>query len=84
MTNEQRATEGDAASGRIYLEDFIEAVTRGVARANQDDVSGYGGPTYSPGGGGIFGIGVVLCPPSPSRERFRPTEASDHVISKDS
>jgi hypothetical protein len=41
--SEQTTTPTSAVPERIALEDFIEAVTRGVARAlaSNDDVSGY-------------------------------------------
>jgi hypothetical protein len=65
MTEQTEYTtpEAGAVPARIALEDFIEAVTRGVARAlaAQDDVSGYlahgglavqGSPT-APGGGSV-------------------------------
>jgi hypothetical protein len=55
MTDHTGQTTGQAgaAPARIELEDFIEAVTRGVARAlaAQDDVGGYAlrGQTGAPG-----------------------------------
>lgn len=63
---EHPATETGAAPGRISLDDFIEAPTRGLARpwATQDDVSGHILGAVSPLS---FGVGfVVYCPPPPS------------------
>jgi hypothetical protein len=64
MTNQTQptTTPTGAVPTRIDLEDFIEAVARGVTRAGhaQDDVGGYA--LVPPGPGPII-IGLVLRPP---------------------
>ncbi len=67
----QTPSQPGAAPARVELEDFIEAVTRGVARAlaAQDEVSGYslraqGGNPATPKIGGVpILIGIVYNPP---------------------
>jgi hypothetical protein len=63
---QQSSAEAGAVPARIQLDDFIEAVSRGVTRAleAQDDVSGYvisqpGGPRPVLGGGPIV-IGIYF------------------------
>jgi hypothetical protein len=65
----QTAAQPSAVPARIQLDDFIEAVTRGVARAlaAQDDVSGY---VQQPGGLSRsipqpIVIGIIAPPPAP-------------------
>ncbi|MGH2587248.1 MAG: hypothetical protein ACRDJE_20220 [Dehalococcoidia bacterium] len=66
---EQTPAQPSAAPARIQLEDFIEAVTRGVTRAlaAQDEVSGYalqsGGFTRSVANPTIL-IGIIAPPPT--------------------
>jgi len=61
---EHVTAQPDATHTRIDLEDFIEAVSRGVARAwaAQDDVSGYTFGTIAPLS---LGAGFVVYCPSP-------------------
>ena len=64
--SEQTASQAGAVPARIELEDFIEAVTRGVARALavQDEVSGYALRTGEVGGQvGSLGPPVSVRPP---------------------
>jgi hypothetical protein len=67
---EQTTSQPSAVPTRIYLEDFIEAVTRGVTRAlaAQDEVSGYalqpGGYTRSASIPPIV-VGIFAPPPTP-------------------
>ncbi len=73
---EQTTAQPSAVPARIELEDFIEAVSRGVLRAllAQEDVSGYAlaGPTAGPGtlptgrNEGMVLTGIVFIPPGPS------------------
>ncbi|MGD9891517.1 MAG: hypothetical protein AB7R89_17620 [Dehalococcoidia bacterium] len=79
---EQTTEQPGAVPARIDLEDFIEAVTRGVARAlaAADDVSGYAltNENPTPGTLPIFGqppifIGLVA-PPSGPRGPVVPRE----------
>jgi hypothetical protein len=62
---DQPTVQSGAVPARIDLEDFIEAVARGVARARaaQDEVSGYG--LYAiPKGAMVAGL-VISCPSPP-------------------
>lgn len=71
---QRTTTQTSTVPARIELEDLIEAVTRGVARAlaAEDDVSGYAyaGPGDRTSGlarliGGPLLIGIILNPPDP-------------------
>jgi hypothetical protein len=80
---EQTTAQATAVPERIALEDFIEAVTRGVVRAlaAADDVSGYGqiegipspGLPSKPGQPPIF-VGFVAPSPSGPSGPFVPRE----------
>jgi len=70
---EQTPTQPSAVPARIDLEDFIEAVTRGVTRAlaAQDEVSGYAlhlqGTQPHPGAAGpppVLTIGIIASAPT--------------------
>jgi hypothetical protein len=70
---EQTAAQPGAGPARVDLEDFIEAVTRGVTRAlaAQDEVSGYAAQLgrTTPNAGPIVGrppilIGIIAPPPT--------------------
>jgi hypothetical protein len=67
---EQTTTQPDAVPARIQLDDFIEAVTRGVTRAlaAQDEVSGYaarfGGTARPSIPNPTILIGIIAPPPT--------------------
>jgi hypothetical protein len=65
---EQTAAPSEAAPARIQLDDFIEAVTRGVTRAlaAQDEVSGYLAKTGPVRPGPVWGGFIVYPPTNPS------------------
>jgi hypothetical protein len=77
---EQTPAQPGAVPARIQLDDFIEAVTRGVARAlaAQDDVSGY---AQQPGGLSRsipqpIVIGIIAPPPAPVPDLADPAGSS--------
>jgi hypothetical protein len=63
---EQTTIQPSAVPARIQLEDFIEAVTRGVTRAlaAQDEVSGYA--NLAPADRPPFGVLIGLWAPPPT------------------
>lgn len=85
MMIEQTTAQNGAVPARVTLEDFIEAVTRGVARAmaaQQDDVRGHilpGGmlpPNFDPNYGRTP-IVVGFVAPSPSGPAGQPAPAGE-------